>query len=172
MIHIELFLLFFSVFSLKATMAASLPKGLVDSDVDRVVQVVGLSGASRLMRSAESYDSFPGLKIGFEVIMISSRDLNSLGTGGGTVPSFCPTPRLYLAKGIIYDSEITLNFFPPTDANPITTLGAIIKHTFFQERDTWSVGGIFRSYAGTGVRVSIAALTLSLDLPSAGITFA
>jgi hypothetical protein len=145
--------------------ASSLSSSLGPSDVRRVVEIIGVPAAARLMRSAEAYESWPGLKIGFEVLAIGERDLNLLGNGTGTLPGLSPVPRLYLSKGLFYDLELTLSFFPTSDVNPVATLGVIVKYCFYQEQSDWlSIAGFigitdveaFRStYHGTDIEVGV-----------------
>lgn len=134
------------VLLLASVSAKGLPGSLGDADVDRVVEVVGIGGATRLLRSAEAYESWPGMKFGFEVLMVPTRNLNSLGDGTGTLPGLLPTPRLYLAKGLFSELELILNFFPPSDVNRIATLGLLVKYTFFQEKDSWLSAAFYGAY--------------------------
>ncbi len=146
--------------------ASTLPKQLNASDIGRVTEIVGIPAVARLMRSAESYESWPGLKLGFEVLAVGERGLNNLGDNTGTMPSVNPVPRLYLSKGLFYDTEITLSFFPTSEVNPVSTLGVILKYTFYQEQaDSWlSIAGFFgvtdveafrSAYHGTDVEIGV-----------------
>lgn len=145
--------------------ASTLPGALGPSDVGRVVEIVGVPSVARPMRSAESYSTWPGLKLGFEVFTLGERGLNSLGNGTGTLPGLSPVPRLYLSKGLFYDTEITLSFFPTSEVNPVATLGVIFKYCFYQEQADWlSIAGYlgftdveaFRSqYHGTDVEIGV-----------------
>jgi hypothetical protein len=117
--------------------ASSLAKKLSASDIRRVVEIIGLPAAARLMRSAETYPSWPGVKIGIEVLALGERGLNDIGDRSGTLPSVNPIPRLYLSKGLFWDTELTISFFPTSDVNPVATLGVMLKHCFYQEQTDW-----------------------------------
>lgn len=137
-------LLSFFLFLVTALPAhAGLPSQLDGSDLDRIIEVVGFGGTSRLLRSAEVYESWPGVKFGVEVALVSGRDVSGLGDGTGTISGFLPSPRIYIAKGLIYDFEIIFNFFPESDFNPVTSVGAILKHTFYQETSNWMSSAVY-----------------------------
>ncbi len=145
--------------------ASTLPGALGPSDVGRIVEIIGIPAVARPLRSAEAYATWPGLKLGFEVLAIGERGLNLLGNGTGTLPNLSPVPRLYLSKGLFYDSEITISFFPTSEVNPVATLGVIFKYCFYQEQADWlSIAGYlgftdveaFRSqYHGTDIEVGV-----------------
>ena len=157
-------ILFWAILSPQAH-AAKLSAGLTGADVDRVVEVIGLSSTGRLLRSAEAYESWPGVKMGFEVNLVPGRNLNTLGDGTGTLNSITPSPRLYIAKGLFYDIELILNFFPPSEVNAIASFSAFLKHTFYQEQSSWLSGAFFLglttidgfsgNYKGTNVEVGM-----------------
>lgn len=129
-----------------SAIGASLPGQLGVSDLDRVTEVVGFAASSRLMRSAECYDSFPGIKFGFEVTMVPTKNLNALGDATGSVPGFAPSPRLFLSKGLFWDTELILSAFPSSDANPISSVGGLLKYTFFQEKEGWLSAATFLGF--------------------------
>lgn len=146
---------------------SQLPGNLSPSDVDRVTEIVGVHSAMRMMRSAETYPSFPGVKLGVEVFSLAERGLNNLGDGTGNLPGLNPVPRLYLAKGLFLETELVFSFFPVSDVNPVATLGVMVKHCFYQETETWlslafygavtDVEGFNSAYDGTGVEVGVVA---------------
>lgn len=145
--------------------ASTLPGGLNPSDIGRVVEIVGIPAAARLMRSAEAYPTWPGIKIGFEVLAVGERGLNDLGNKAGTLPAVNPIPRLYLSKGLFNDLELTLSFFPTSEVNPISTLGVVFKYCFYQEQADWlsiaaflgftDVEAFKSAYHGTDIEVGV-----------------
>ena len=145
--------------------ASTLSGKLTPSDISRINEIVGIPSVARPLRSAESYESWPGLKIGFEVLFLGERGLNDLGDRSGTLPKVSPVPRLYLSKGLFYDLEMTISFFPTSEVNPVSTLGVIFKYCFYQEQSDWlSIAAFlgftdveaFRSaYHGTDVEAGI-----------------
>lgn len=145
--------------------ASNLPGSMSEADVDRVIEIIGVAGTGRLLRSAEAYESFPGLKFGFEVLMVPGRNLATLGDGTGNISSVTPTPRIYLAKGLFLDLELILSVFPPSEVNTVSSFSGILKYTFFQEQATWLSGSFFLgvtkinafsgNYTGTNVEVGM-----------------
>ena len=128
----------FLLVSLPTTLSASpFPSSLSATDIDRVVEIIGGQSVSRLMRSAEPYPTWPGVKIGLEVPLVLIRDMDSVGNGQGTLPGLNPLPRLYIAKGLFPNVELILNYFPPSVFNSLATFGGIVKWTVWDEKDTW-----------------------------------
>jgi len=125
---------FFLVFHFRA-MGASLPGELSAVDVDRVIEILGFGGATRLLRSAEPYEAFPGLKIGVELGFIPSKDINALGNQLGSIPTIMFPPRLYVAKGLFLDLEFIFSFFPSGIISTISSYGGILKWTFLHEAE-------------------------------------
>lgn len=126
--------------------AATLPGGLSRTDVDGVVSKVGFGGATRLMRSTEAYESFPGIKLGMEFGFIPTDDLNAYGDKRGSVPSVMPAPRFYLAKGLFSDLELIFNFFSPNIVDTISTVGGILKWNFYKESESWLSSAAYVGY--------------------------
>src|SRR5579859_5584655 len=92
--------------------AASFPVNLTSLEVNRITQVIGLGSATRLLRSADPYEIFPGIKIGMEMALVPSNEINTLGNGGGSLPGINPTPRFYFAKGLFLDLDLVFSFMP------------------------------------------------------------
>jgi hypothetical protein len=130
------------LFSVRAQ-GGTLPGALSTAEIDRIAKLVAMGGAVRLLRSAESYPLWPGVKIGAEITLFPGDRLADLGNGLGSVSSFLPMPRVYFAKGLIEDVEIVASFFP-FNLNTVNGGGAIAKWTFVHERENWvTVAGIF-----------------------------
>ncbi|NBT59977.1 hypothetical protein EBT16_14475, partial [bacterium] len=55
------------ILSSRSTWGAKLPGALKPAEVENIVQKVGFGSASRLMRSAEAYPIWAGLKVGLEL---------------------------------------------------------------------------------------------------------
>lgn len=125
--------------------AASLPTGMNQAEVEKTVQVVGTGGAMRLLRSAEPYELFPGIKMGLEALFFSTQSLMGLGNGDGSMPSALFIPRLYLAKGLFADIELVLSFLPHGVIGSLSTGGVGLKWTFLSERE--NIPGSIAAYA-------------------------
>lgn len=126
--------------------SATLPGNLSRTDVEGIVSKVGFGGATRLMRSTEAYEGFPGIKLGMEFGFIPTEELNSYGDMRGSVPSVTPAPRFYLAKGLFSDLELIFNFFSPNIVDTISTVGGIVKWNFYKESESWFSSAAYAGY--------------------------
>lgn len=129
-----------------AAPAASLPSGMSGEEVGRAIKVFGTGSGMRLMRSSEALGSWPGFKAGIELTMQPTKDLNSMGAANGTLPTFFPLPRLYLAKGIGEDIDVMVGTFPFKMRNTVATYGALVKCTLRPEDDNWLATAVYASY--------------------------
>lgn len=114
---------------------ASLPTGLNRAEVERVVETIGQGGATRLMRSAEAYESWPGIKIGLESALFSSRELDQMGARDGSLPSLLLVPRLHLTKGLFLDIEAMASLLPANVINSFSAYGVGLKWAFISEKN-------------------------------------
>jgi hypothetical protein len=137
------FLIFFTGWS---AFSAQFSRNLSPSDVDKITEVLGFGGATRLMRSAEPYESFPGIKIGIETALTPGAALSELGDQSGSMPGLIPAPRLYLAKGLFKDVEMILTFFTPTIWDTLSSVGTVVKWTFFNESSNFVSAAAYAGY--------------------------
>ncbi|MCB0406293.1 MAG: hypothetical protein KDD51_16045 [Bdellovibrionales bacterium] len=140
-----------SLFFATTLLAASLPTGMTQAEVDKTVEVLGTGGATRLLRSAEPYPFYPGIKVGFEALFFSSSSLIGMGNGDGSMPPVLFVPRLYLAKGLVADVDLILSFLPGGVVPSLSTVGAALKWTFLSERENIP-GSIAAYFAYTSLR--------------------
>ena len=126
--------------------AAQFSNNLSSADVERITETLGFGGASRLMRSAEPYEGFPGIKIGVEAALTPSTSLNALGDGTGSLPNFIPSPRLYLAKGLFENFELIGNLFTPSILDTLSSVGLLMKWTFWDEMETLLSAAFYGGY--------------------------
>ncbi len=131
---------------LATTVFARIPTGLSQSDLNRLTEYLGAPATTRLMRSAEAYDVFPGFRFAVEVNMLPTADLNSLGDKNGTFAGINPTPRFSFSKGIAYGFEIQLNYFPENVMNVLSGMGGALKWNIIDEREEAYSGALFASY--------------------------
>ena len=136
------------LFTSAALYGASLPQSLSSAEFDRVVEILGQGSVSRLMRSAESYPMWPGLRLGIDTSMVPTRDLNGLGDGTGSLPGSLFIPRIHITKGIAEEFEVGLNFFSDSIVKTLSTTGFTGKWTFVTEEDEdyWATAAVFGSY--------------------------
>jgi len=107
--------------------------------------VARLAGGSAMkpLRSAEAMPTWPGFKIGFELGLIPPADINQMGDGSGTLPTMNPVPRLYLCKGLFFDTELIFSLFPSSVVNTINTSGLIFKWSYMDEKQGTYSGSLF-----------------------------
>jgi hypothetical protein len=126
--------------------AASFSTGLSKEEVGRIIREFGTGSMVRPLRSAEALPSWPGLKAGIELTLQPTRDLNQLGSRNGTLPTFFPMPRFYIAKGLGEDAEIVLGTFPFVMINTVATYGALVKWTVRPEDENWLATAVYAGY--------------------------
>ena len=130
-------------------LAGTLPSGVSNSEFDRIVEVLGYGSVTRLMRSAESYESFPGVKLGVEFALTPTRDINSMGDATGTLPGMVIAPRIFIAKGLFENAELVFSFFTNKFFDTLVTFGSIFKYTFYSERQSWVSAALFVGDTGS-----------------------
>jgi hypothetical protein len=125
---------------------AGLPTGLSDNDVDRLVEYLGPPATTRFMRSAESYEVFPGVRFAVEIAFVPTREVNDLGDRNGTLAALNPTPKLSFSKGLLGGFEIQANYFPQNIINVVSGFGGGLKWTYFDERQDWFSGAFYGAF--------------------------
>src|SRR5438874_1373516 len=103
---------FLFLFAPLVSLAANLPSGLAGTEIENIVQTIGFGSVTRLLRSAEAYPSWPGVKLGTEVALSGTKELSTYGDRNGGVPEMNVLPRLYLAKGLFRDLEVIFSTLP------------------------------------------------------------
>lgn len=126
--------------------SASLSGNLVSSEIDQLTQSIGFPSTTRLLRSSEAYPSWPGAKIGAEIVAAGSGSIGGFGDRTGSSPALTIVPRIFLAKGLFSDLEILLAFFPAGSPTGITTMGGILKWSFYHEDNSWFTAAAFMGY--------------------------
>lgn len=147
--------------------AAQLPSLMNDADLARATAILGGANAVRLMRSAESYRSFPGLKLGLELGFIPTHELARLGAGNGSLPDIYPAPRLFLAKGLFRGIELILGLFPFETTTSPWSLGGALKWTVQPEDEAWLAVALYGSFTSSRFfsgQLSAQAISLGLVL--------
>lgn len=126
--------------------ASSIPGQLSTTDVEKAARMIGMGGATKLLRSAEPYPSWPGLKIGAEVSFFPGNRLLELGDRSGSATAFQPIPRIFLAKGIAERVEFIGSFFF-SGLNTLSSVGGILKWTAIPESEEWISLAAFGGYS-------------------------
>lgn len=133
---------------------AKLGGNLKPAEVENIIQKVGFGSASRLLRSAETYPLWAGIKVGLELPVTPSAGLSEYGDGKSTIGGVMVGPRIYLCKGLSDGFEITFNFFQPQMLNTPATFGTIIKYNFATEDKNWAAMSTYFGYTGVSAFTS------------------
>ena len=115
--------------------AGGLPSGLAPAEIANIVQALGFGATTRLMRTAEAYASWPGIKIGGEVVVAGSQNIGNFGNQNGNVPPINLLPRIYIAKGLFTNVEAIFSILPMPSPSGLASVGGALKWTFYQERE-------------------------------------
>jgi hypothetical protein len=126
--------------------AARLPNGLDVEAVRRLGLVVGAPMSARPLRSAETLDVWPGIKAGVEVPMALTNASNDVGNGNGVPEALSLVPRLFLAKGLPWGTEISLSFAPAVSPTGNASFGTTVKVQFADEREGWGSAAAFGGF--------------------------
>ncbi len=106
-----------------------------------------MGGTTRVLRSAESYVSWPGLKLGAEATFLPADRLLNLGNRLGATAAFLPAPRIYVAKGLLESFEFIGSFFF-SGLNTTSSIGGILKWTVLPEQEEWIALAAFVGLTG------------------------
>ncbi|MBY0369441.1 hypothetical protein K2X33_02070 [bacterium] len=117
--------------------AATLPGALTVPQIEEVTRVLGMGAATRILRAADAYPSWPGTKIGVETVFLSTGNLRLLGNQTGSIDNLLIAPRIYLSKGLFQRLELTLSALPFA-LNTAATYGGALKWTFAPESEQWA----------------------------------
>lgn len=127
---------------------SNFPDGLSQIEVGHIVKAIGIGAATRMLRSADPYDLFPGIKFGLECALVPSIDVNGLGQANGTLPGLNLLPRFFMSKGLFLDLELIFSFIPTNIINTISTYGVGLKWTFSREQEKYASLAMFLNYTG------------------------
>lgn len=126
--------------------AAKLPEGISADELNTLIGTLGLGNATRVMRSAEAYPAFPGLKISLETNLVPSGAINELGNGSASLPILIPSPKLNITKGLGMGFETSLNVSTESILETMGTVGFLGKWTCIEEKDSFATGAFFLSF--------------------------
>ncbi len=145
---INLFKLLFFIIALisQPIFAIKLPVGLTKTELKTLIETLAFGNVTRVMRSAEAYPIFPGVKISFETTLVHSGNLNDLGNGSASFPIVIPSPRLNITKGLGMGLETAINLSSQEVLQTMATLGFLGKWTYLEERDSFATSAVFINY--------------------------
>lgn len=139
------YLLLIFIFT-KTVLGVQLPTGISPDDLNPLIKTLALGNVIKLLRSAEPYPSFPGLKISLETTLIHSGNLNEMGDGSASLPMIIPSPRIIITKGLGKDLETSMTLSTQSLLQTMASVGLLGKWTFLHERDSIASGALFLSY--------------------------
>ncbi len=79
--------------------AIQLPSGITQADFTQIVDILGVNSTGRLLRSAEGYVSFPGVRVGLEVAVVPMSSLQGRGFNNGSIPNLLPLNAIEGSEG-------------------------------------------------------------------------
>ncbi|MFM8312746.1 MAG: hypothetical protein ACKOA8_00505 [Deltaproteobacteria bacterium] len=138
-------LLFLTLFA-QFVFSAQLPTGLTPSELTTLIRVISFGNVTRVMRSAEAYPTFPGLKLAIETPLVPSGSLSELGNGSASLPMVIPAPRLNITKGLGMGLEVSLAISTQSITKTMGTEGVLAKWTYLEEKEAFLTSSIFASY--------------------------
>lgn len=125
---------------------ARLPQNISVTDLSVLVKTLAFGNTTKVMRSAEAYPAFPGLRVSLETSLVRSGELSEMGNGTASLPVIIPSPRLTLTKGLGMGLEAAMNISTQQLINTISTFGFLGKWTFIDEQDSFATSAVFTSY--------------------------
>lgn len=144
MTHIKFYFgILVALHSLSNLFAAQLPKNISDSDLNFLVKTLAFGNVTRVMRSAESYPLYPGLKLSLETSLVSSKELNEMGDGSASLPFIIPSSRLNISKGWGGGIETLFNVSTQSFLKTISTVGFMGKWMVQDEKDSFASTAVF-----------------------------
>jgi hypothetical protein len=138
-------ILFFLTASLPAH-SASLPSGLIRAEIEQLIERVGFQSTTRLLRGAEAYPPWPGVRFGVDVSLASQMDFSALGDKNGSEPKIYVLPRFHFVKGLWGNVEIIFSTLPITNQPGYSATGGILKWSFYREAAGWLSVSAFAGY--------------------------
>jgi len=126
--------------------AARLPKGISPDELNTLIGTLGFGNATRVMRSAEAYPTFPGLKLSLETTLVPSGAISELGNNSASLPVLIPSPKLNITKGLGRGLEASLNISTESILDTMGTVGFLGKWTYLEEKDSFATAALFLSF--------------------------
>lgn len=111
--------------------ALTIPTGLDKSEVDLVVQTLGLNTSNKLLSNPFPLGGYTGFEVGITFEFINTSDLSLLGNT--TTPQDNLTyPRITVGKGVYNNVDFFINFIPFNDKDAISEYGGLVKWGVYQ----------------------------------------
>ena len=144
-VSVVIFLIFSFTYS-SGLLGARLPQNISVADLRVLVKTLAFGNTTKVMRSAEAYPVYPGLRVSVETSLVRSGELSEMGNGTASLPVVIPSPRLTLTKGLGMGLEAAMNISTQQLINTISTFGLLGKWTLIDEQDSFATSAIFTSY--------------------------
>ncbi len=141
-----LFFLSASFLGSGSALGASLPTGLDRAEIEQIIERIGFQASTRLLRGAEAYPPWPGIRFGVDVSVSPQMDFSTLGDRNGSEPKLYVLPRFHFVKGLWGNVEIIFSSLPVTNQPGYSATGGILKWSFYKETAGWLSVSAFTGY--------------------------
>ena len=125
--------------------AANLPTGITGPEIDQIIERIGFPSTTRLMRAADPYPAWPGIRMGVDV-SVSPQMSFQIGDKNGFEPKVNVLPRFHLTKGLWEGAEIIFSTLPINNQPGYSATGGILKWCVYQEKAGWLSVSAFWGY--------------------------
>ncbi len=129
----------------RQALAANLPTGITGPEIDQLIEKIGFPSSTRLLRAADPYPAWPGVRIGVDV-SISPQASFQIGDKNGSEPNVFVLPRIHFTKGLWKGAELIFSTLPITEQPGYAATGGILKWCLYQEKEGWLSVSAFTGY--------------------------
>jgi hypothetical protein len=113
--------------------AIEIPTTLSRTDLDEVVQILGLNTGTKFLSNPHPLGGYSGFEVGLSTEFVNTTDLSQLGAGTNKQTSF-QYNRISFGKGLYNNTDLFLQFIPFSSSNEISEYGGLFKWNFYQAR--------------------------------------
>lgn len=126
------FLFFFTSFFAELCSAVDVPRGLDGPARLDVTKILGATTAHKMLTNPYPLGGYSGFEFGLSMDVISTRDLQRVGTSSNSDQDELRYSRLTFGKGLYNDVDVFLEFVPPIANVGLTDYGAAVRWAFYQ----------------------------------------
>lgn len=139
-------IIFFCILTTHITFAIQLPKGIEEEDFTPLIRTLSLSHTTKVLRSAEAYPLYPGLKLSLETTFVNSAKLSEMGNDTSSLPIVIPSTRLNITKGLGSGVEAQFNLSTQALLKTISSIGFLAKWMLIDQKESFASGSVFASF--------------------------
>lgn len=115
-----------------AAHAIDIPKGLNSNARADVVRILGATTAPKMLTNPYPLGGYSGFEVGMSIEVISTRELQRLGTNSNSDQDELRYSRITLGKGLYHDVDVFFHLVPPIANIGLTDYGASLRWAFYQ----------------------------------------